>query len=530
MKKLTLKDINEITDIKTFLNFAKDFEEEINEYIIISTGLSHKSLDELSTSEKRFLEYSNIRDFIINNLAVIVNSTKNFKLEDVSNYFFTEPYFDFFQIISQTKDKVTVEEISSAEIKTFYKERNFYFPDEKVIYGMIFEKDDSYFLHNEFVQLYVDEIEKLYSIYEDLYADDGRSFFLDLIIIKRILQRYVEIVNELEQTYGPYLEMKFDEDSLENFYKHFNLLSKYMFYAESGSNIYDLDYYKFLIDQCESGNFIIDGELENFIDILADVMNLASEDFGYEVAALKYIKLAQTNIFMLRKILNEGYQFTDFDLIDDILGLMRTKFSSLAQLQKLNFFMGTLPEFENLKLTSVTKKLRSITVKNYIEGYFSIVLSESEEVINRTKLLVEFAFSTLVANGLLLVTDEGIVHPTGRLYFFMSEVPEIRMANIFRSAFSPKTFAHYFSTNLKEGEKILKKTQEAIREENFYDFGKTQREKNIILILEALNVLAEKEINGEKFYKLEDLGLLIQKRLTKKIPKAKVLKLGEYKK
>lgn len=526
IKILSKEEISKIISFKDFANFVRGEEDTLNNIIAASLGFSANKLKQISQEQMTLFHFAVAKDYLVQSLVYIEDEDRNFVYDYIERTSFLSVKFEFFKLISQTDDSVRVERIQSGKITEFRKEEGVTFPEGQVFYAMTFYQDGEFYMGKTFVSLYEEEAESIYDIVINYDETNASHLFVDRILIGRMLKGYLTSIDDLMNEYGGELLDAFDEAEVLNFYNHLNGLAKYLIMAPEALDLYQLDYYDYIRGQCQVGNFVVDGDLESFIEICKYLMDLVSQDLGQQVPGKKYILQAEENILSLRNEITKSHPLTDQETIDFVGKEVMKNSDDLNEFVKLSYFIDCLARDANLDLT-VTNKIKLKSIREFLEEFIPDYKAFEDEDFEKTRILVDLSFAILLANDLVFI-DQGQVFPTDRLNFFLDSDPVVRLANIIKGIFRKETFTYYLAKAEKTGEETFLKTIEALRTNNFFDFGLDKKEVDILNLLKALDIISERNHQGEIFYDYNNLGKFLQGQEEKKQKKAKVLKLDDF--
>lgn len=526
IKIIKKEEISKIISFKDFENFVRSEEDTLNNIIANSLGFSKNKLKQISKEQMTLFHFAVAKDYLVQSLVYIEDEDRNFVYDYIEKTSFLSVNFEFFKLISQTDDSVRVERIQSGKITEFRKEEGVTFPEGQVFYAMTFYQEGEFYMAKTFVSLDDEEADSIYDILINYDDTNASHIFVDRILVGRMLKGYLASIDDLMNEYGGELLDNFDEAEVLNFYNHLNGLAKYLIISPEDLDLYQLNYYDYIKGQCQVGNFVVDGDLESFIEICKYLMESVSQDLGHEVLGKKYILQAEENILSLRKEILKNHPLTDQETIDFVGKEVMKNSDDLNEFVKLSYFIDCLARDANLDLT-VTNKIKLKSIRSFLEEFIPDYKSSEDKDFEKTKILVDLSFAILLANNLVFI-DEGQVFPTDRLNFFLDSDPVIRLANIIKGIFRKETFTYYLAKAEKTGEETFTKTMEALRTNNFFDFGLDKKEVDILKLLQALDIIRERDHQGEIFYDCNELGKFLQGQEEKKQKKAKVINLADF--
>ena len=526
IKILSKEEISKIISFEDFVNFVEAEADLLNNIIAASLGFSANKIKLIPSDPLNLFHFAVAKDYLVQSLVNIEDTDRNFVYDYIERTGFLSVKFEFFKLISQTDSGVSVERIQSAKIIEFKKEEPVTYPEGQVFYAMTFYQDGEFFISKDFVSLDDEETDSIYDIVINYDETNASHVFVDRILIGRMLKGYLESIDNLMNEYGGELLDAFDEAQVLNFYNHLNGLAKYLILSPEALDIYQLDYYDFIKGQCQAGNFVVDGDLESFIEICKYLMDLVSQDLGHDVPAKKYILQAEENLLSLRNELTKIHPLTDQATINFTGKEVMKNSADLNEFVKLSYFIDCLARDANLDLT-VTNKIKLKSIREFLEEFIPDYKAIEDEDFEKTRILVDLSFAILLGNDLVFI-DQGQVFPTDRLNFFLDSDPVLRLANIIKGIFRKETFTYYLAKAEKTGEETFLKTMEALRTNNFFDFGLDKKEEDILKVLKALDIIRERDHQGEIFYDYNNLGKFLQGQEEKKQKKAKVLNLADF--
>lgn len=526
IKLLKKEELLKISSFEDFSSYVKANKELINQLISKGLGFSEKKLELIPYEEMILFHYAIAKDFFVESLVNLEDPDSEFVFDYLNERPFFSLDFEFFKLISQTRESVSVENIKTSKLIEIRKYEDVNYPSDQVFYAMSYLENNKFYISKYFVGLDEDEADRVYDVLLDYDETMEDHLFVDIVIIGRMIKGFLKIIDSLMEEYAGDLFSTFGQADILNFYNHFNGIAKYLFSSDDTTDLYQLNYYDYIKGQCQAGNFIIEGDLESFIEICLYLMDLASQDLGHEVEAIKYLRKAEENIFTLRQEIIKNHPLTDQETLFYISRLVRHSSEDLNKFIKLSFFMDTLSKWESLELT-VNNKIKVKSLRAYLEEFLPDYEDFDERDFEENKILVDLALATLLSNDLVLV-NQGQVFPTDRINFFLEEDPVIGLSNIIKGVFRKETFTYYLAKAEKTGEEVFAKTMEAIRTNNFFDFGIDKKEVEILKLLKALGIIREKNHQGEIFYEYSAIGKLLQDQEEKKQKKAKVLNLADF--
>lgn len=526
IKLLKKEELLKITSFEDFSSYVKANKKTLNQLISKGLGFSAKKLELIPYEEMILFHFAIAKDFFVESLVNLEDPDSEFAFAYLNERPFFSLDFEFFKLISQTGASVRVESIKTSKIIEFTKAEDITYSSDQVFYAMSYLEDNKFYLSQYFVGLDDEEADGVYDVLLDNDETSEDHLFVDLIIIGRMIKGFLKNIDSLMAEYAGDLFSAFDQADILNFYNHFNGIAKYLFSSDDTTDLYQLNYYDFIKGQCQAGNFIIEGDLESFIEICLYLMDLASQDLGHEVKAIKYLRQAEENIFTLRQEIIKNHPLTDQETLYSVGRLVRNGSKDLGQFIKLSLLLETLSKWENLELT-VNNKIKVKSLRAYIEEFLTDYEAFKEGDFEENKILVDLAIATLLSNDLVLV-NQGQVFPTDRINFFLEEDPVAGLSNVIKGVFRKETLAYYLGKGEKTSQEIFTKTMEAIRTNNFFSFASDKNEEEVLKLLKTLEIIRERDHQGEVFYEYGDIGKLLQDQEEKKQKKAKVLNLADF--
>lgn len=518
-----------INNIDSYIEYFKENIIEINKIIYRQYGLYPNKLVLLKTNEREMLQLPMTKSIILSSLLedLTKGEEMDFEVEDLENSFLVNTKSKFLEVISYEEqvNKIIVSELDTQMIFSLSVGEDLEISKGDIIFSFTYEVDGEPHLYENFVILDDEESQKILDVFSEYYVEDELDVYFDNVIVHRIMSIYLDNIDTILNKYNSELSSKYNSEALFNFFKHIGNVAKFNFKSNENIDLFEVDYFEFLMNEAKEGNFVMEGELENFIEILEFIVNKESKSQDEKLEAFKSIKYCLDNIFVIKKNILNNHPLTPVDLVYDIDEIMVEAPQEVTNLTTMGFFIETISDMPDVKITKKTKRLSTKTIREYCETYFTNVIDENNNIDPKIKSILELALSIILGNKLGGVDSEDNLYLKSRYNFFTSNNLAEYMANILQGVFRVETIEHYIGKKSLDYEKLLEKLKDSIRKESFYNLENTSEGKKLLEILSNLGIISTSYLNDYKHYKLEELGQVLKERFEKKTEKAKVLKL-----
>ncbi|NLD16294.1 MAG: hypothetical protein GX666_01780 [Tissierellia bacterium] len=493
----------------------KNLPKEENELLLISTGINMSVEEKLSKLIGQY-EYDN---------ATIYNKVKD-------DFEFNSKV-GFFEVLNhRVGGSVHVVDLKSSVFETLVTDSDLNLEKGDLLFGLSFfdfEIGDT-ILYSNFIVLTEEERIVVDGIYDEYFVDDDTDVFFDNVVLPRLMKNQLQQIDELFSKHTLSMMENYDQVSIYNFFKHFSDTIKYALFSNEEINIYNLDYYDFLMKETESGNFIVEGDLEIFIDMLEFLMTLEARRDKSKEEVLKSIIKCKENILVLKNNLSLKYPVTPLDLVNAISDNELSENNEISGILTMGFYMDELSNQEEPKLTNKTRRLSAKSLKKLMDENVLIKLDSSEHSEENAKELIQFAVAILLSNGLAGVKEDDEIYLTNRFAYFVISHPDEVVANFLTAIFREDTLRQYIGRKNDNYKKLLDDLIKFINTLDNSELIKTQGGKKMLNILEIIGLVKTKIVEGEEYFEATILGEIYNDYLKSKAQKGKVLQMNSYKK
>lgn len=525
-----------IKNLKSFFEYVKKNEKKIYKKIFQTYGLPTSKIKKLPKEENELLLISTgINLSVEEKLSKLIELYEydNAKIfSTVKDDFEFNSKVGFFEVLNEKSGKtVHVVDLKSSIFETLLTDSNLTLDKGDMLFGFSFfdfEKGDT-ILYSNFIVLTEEERSVVDGIYEEYFVDDDTDVFFDNVVLPRLMKNQLQQIDELLSKHTVSLMENYDQVSIYNFFKHFSDTIKYALFSNEEVNIYNLDYYDFLMKETKSGNFIVEGDLEIFIDMLEFLMNSELKTGKSKDEVLNSILKCKENILILKNNLSNNYPITPLELVNAISDNDLSENSELSGILSMGFYMDELSNQEKPTLTEKTRRLNAKSVRNLMDENMLIKLDSSEHSEENAKELIQFAVAIMLSNGLAGVKEDGEIYLTNRFSYFVIAPPDEVVANFLTAIFREDTLRQYIGRKNDNYKKLLEDLNEFINTLDNSELVKTSGGNKMLKILEIIGLVKTKIVNGEEFFESTILGEIYNDYLKSRTQKGKVLQLNQYK-
>lgn len=524
-----------IKDIKSLLDYVERNKKNIYRKIFQSYGLPTSKIRNLPDIENDLLVLSTGIDMSIEEkLTKLMEKYGDDNKEiffQVKDDFEFNSKFGFFEVLSdKARGSVHVVDLKSSIFETLVTNDSDPLRKGDVLFGLsFFDIETNLFtLYKSFIVLTKEEKEIIENIYDEYIVDDDVDVFFDNIVLPRLMKKQLNLIDQLLTKHTPALMENFDQISIYNFFKHFSDTVKYSLFNKKEVSIFNLDYFDFLMKETEAGNFIIEGDLELFIDILEFVMTREVMLSPDKSEVLKSINKCKDKLLILKNNLSLKYPQTSMDLVNLLVDSEFLKKPEPSRILLMPLFMDELANLEKPKVTNKTRKLTAKTIRNLLSdntllGNFTLLSkSDNEEII-------QLAVAILLSNGMAKIDNEDEIYFTNRFGYFIMAPSEEVAANFLTAVFTENTLKQYIGLKNEDYKKLLKDMQDFIQTLDDSEIKKTPGGKKMLKIFELIGLIDKKIIDGNETFAWTLLGETYVEYLKSKSHKGKVLHLKNYK-
>lgn len=511
-KKIIYKKIFQIYGIPT--SKINNLPKVENELLMLSTGINMRVEEKLTNLIKQYED----------------DDSKIFN--EVRDDFEFNSKIGFFEVLSKkTGGSVHVVDLKSSIFETLIIENDMDLEKGDLIFGFSFfdKKLGDNILYSNYILLSEEESKLIDGIYDEYFVEDDTDVFFDNIVLPRLMRNQLKQIDELLSKHTLSLMENFDQVSIYNFFKHFSDTIKYALFSNEQVDIYNMDYFDFLEKETLSGNFIVEGDLEIFIEILEFVMVNEVKMEPSKADVLDSIYNSKNKILVLKNNLTLKYPTTPIELVNMITDRDFLEATEVGRILTMAYYMDEISNLENPKITKKTRRLTAKTIRELISENDLSIMNTSEASEEMIKELIQLAVAIMLSNGLASIKNENEIYLTSRFgYFIMAPSDEV-VANFLTAIFREETLKQYIGRKDVDYKELLNETIDFIKTLDDTILNKTPSGKKILNILEIIGLVSTKEINEKDYYHLTQTGEVYSDYLKSLSQKGRVLHLNKFK-
>lgn len=513
---------NIVINIGDLLEFLKDNLDEINNILFGEYGIHLNKLNLLNDRERLMLQLP-----IGKNLAIedIVNNLeeKNLKDDDLEGAFLFLSRFDFFEVQDISKEYLSLASLSNDFVVRYKVDGEFSCQERDVIFAFTYLDGSTDFIHKDFEILKEDEADRVIEVFSEYYVENVLDIYFEHVVVNRLMTFYIESVDSVLNKYRDSLNLKYSPEILYTFFRHLGNIAKFSFLKGKNVGIFNVDYYEFLLFEALQGNFIQEGELESFLEIIDFI--LRQEDENKEIKkTLDSIVNSYNNIFTIKSEILKHNPLTSMELLMDLDDFIGHSGESIVEIGSLGFFVDTLLSNNDIKLTKKTKRITASSLRSYIKTHFP-ELAKEEEVDPKIKSLIELAVAIILGNSLGLIGPNGSIFPSNRYSFFLLNNPVDFIGNLITGIFRKETLSYYIGKKNIDYNLLLEKTKNGIIDRTFVNFENTKEGNKILELLQNIGALDKGFLNDYPHYRLSLFGEFLREYFEIDKDKGKIIKI-----
>lgn len=521
-----------IKDLDSLFTYVRDNENNIYKRIFQAYGLPKAKTKSLPQKERDLLFFSVALNISIEDkLKELVDKYDgdNSKIfEAVKEDFEFNSRIGFYEVLSNKNGaNIHVVDLKTSIFETLRSKKKAKLKNGDIIFALSYLDRDfnEVILYDSYIVASKEEAEIIEGIYEDYLVDDDIDVFFDNIVIPRLMKSRMEQIDHLLSRHTLSLMENYDQISIYNFFKHFSDTVKYSLFVDEEVNIYNLDYFDFLTMEAEDGNFVIEGDLESFIDILEFVMEREVKNDPSKSGVLESINECKIKILILKNHLIKNYPQTPLDLVINLSDRDILEDSDALGFLTMGLYLDGLANLDNPTLTKKTRRLDAKTVRALLDEYPMMAMNfeKSEEEI--AKDLIQLTTSIMLTNGLAGIKEDDSIYLTARYGYFIMSPPNEVVANFLTALFRRQTLEHYIGRKSVDYSNLLKNMEDFLINLDSGRLEKTKEGKKILEIFQLLGLVKIKIVRGKEYYQLTEIGEIYSDYKKSKNQKGKVLQL-----
>lgn len=398
--------------------------------------------------------------------------------------------------------------------------------DGELIFGLSYGEpiEDESYLYENFIRFDKVESFMIKEQYDQGPYVEAIKLVLEQLILSRMVKKFIEEIEGIMVRHHKSLYEEFGEDVLFTFFKHFSDTSKYTLLTDGETSIYEIDYFEFLIHATTEGEFVMEGDLEMFIEVLEFILYKEAKIDKSKIKTYENILKAKENIFLLRENLNKHHPVTSLQLVHDVERKLNEVDIDVLKFHNLGFQIENIANLDEIEVTPKTKKLTLDTIR-YIMADTSFTLEDDPE-FEMEKEVIQLAFAMILGNKLGYLDSDNHLIFLNRLNYFSILPNSEHIANLLTGFFRKETFEYYFSYKDVNYEKLV---DEIIKFLKTLDDRKLKQMKPGEKTIELLEALGFIRIGNVGEYELGTIGKFVVTHVYNDNQKARVLELSEFK-
>lgn len=486
-------------------NFLKENNSEIEKYIYEKYSIRKNRFKLISKETEKSLKKA---------AAIAMQKKEEF------------PIFGFFDVLGIYNKKLVLFKYENENFFRFVNLNGKIPEPNQTIFGILYRENGEYLLDEDFVVLDGEETETVRNIFIEYTVDDEILVFVDVSVDKRIIKSYKEYATEIQDIYYEYIAKNYSildaQKTMDRFFK----AAEFSYDQEDYRTIYDLDYYEFLENECSFGNFLVENDLENFIEIAEFILKDRFKAGTVTKRSVDSIEKSRSNIFILKNlIVNYGFQTTDKNLVDSFDNYFSNTIYRPMEIEKTGEILFAIFSEDDLEVTEVKRNLSTKSVRKIQDSMQASVFDLSRK-LKRDKYPILNFIEQFIFQNKLCVTVENKIEPTNRLRYLFNDSVGAFYANILTNIWSEKFIKDYLKVDENAAKKLM---EEVIKNKT----EKIETEENSVRykFFEMLSFVSMYERDEKKYceFYLTDIGRIFINNLSKKNLKGKIINLEDYK-
>lgn len=459
------------------------------------------------------------------------NKIKSERKEELDEYdlFKRDLDFSFYEVdgYSDNRDYIRLRNLRDESVELYNISPTDNLKEGNLIYGLTYGEPlvDRSYLYSNHIEL--DRVEKMMVTenYRGGSKEEAFRVILEQLTVSRMVKSFLAEIEDIMRRYHKSLFNEFGEDVIYEFFKHLSDTSRFALTRNKGFSIYDIDYFEFLKYATTKGYFVVEGDLELFIDILEHILSREAKRDPSKEKTYENILKAKENIFLLRENLSKHYPVTSLQLINGIEMELDDRDIDVLSFYALGFHIETLFRLDDIITTPKTRKLTMDTVRYALAE--TSLNEEGEEAFEEEKEILQLALAIILGNGLGRINFVNRLVVLTRMNYFISSSNSELFANVLTALFRKETFENYFNYKDVDYEELVEVTLGFLKTLDDSELRSMKPGEKMIYLLEILGFVIDL---GYRDYELGTMGKFVNKYLYKDDQKARVLKLDEFKK